>query len=287
MKKNEIKVPTFDSLINPTFKALRKLGGSGSTKEIFEKVIEEENYSEEVLSVMQKNTNQTQIEYRLTWARTYMKKLGIINNTSRGIWILHNLYDDDIELNEKEIVKVVRDMHKNKLNANELHFNDEINMSIENENWRIELKNIIQNIPPYSFEKLSMLLLRESGFSQVEVTKRTKDGGIDGYGKFKINGMISFNLAFKCKRYKDTVSSTEIRNFRGSMASNIEKGIFITTGTFSRDAIKEAEAEGKKHIDLIDGEELIDRLAELKLGVKQKTIYTVDTDFFKKFKTSN
>lgn len=283
-KKN--KVPTFDELIIPTFNALKKLGGSGSNKEIYEEVIESENYSEEILSIMQKNTNQTQVDYRLAWARTYLKKLGIINNTSRGIWVLNSLYDDDIKFNVKEMIKVVRDMHKNKIIVNKINTEDEIDISDARENWRSDLIKILQSIPPYAFEKLSMLLLRESGFSQVEVTKRTKDGGIDGYGKFKINGMISFNLAFQCKRYKGTVSSTEIRNFRGSMSSNIEKGVFITTGKFSRDAIKEAEADGKKHIDLIDGEELVDILAELKLGVKKETIYTIDTDFFDKFKTS-
>lgn len=71
---------------------------------------------------------------------------------------------------------------------------------------------------PYGFERLAQRVLRECGFVQVEVTKYKKsgDGGIDGTGKLKINGIFSFNVAFQCKRYKGTVSAGDIRDFRGS-----------------------------------------------------------------------
>ena len=284
--KVEAKVPTFDELINPTFKALKALGGSGSTDEIYDKVIEMEQFTDKILSIMQnKNSNQSKVAYRMAWARTYLKKFGVINNTSRGIWVINNEFEARDEFDTKELIKTVRKNFNNTsiVEKEDVLENDEMEVPLEIERWRIQLKEILYSINPFEFEKLTQLLLREAGFSQVEVTKRTGDGGIDGVGKFKINGIISFKLAFQCKRYKGQVSPKEIRDFRGSMTTDVEKGVFITTGSFSRNAIQEATADGKKHIDLIDGEQLIDKLAELKLGVREEKIYVVDEKFFSKF----
>lgn len=133
---------------------------------------------------------------------------------------------------------------------------------------------------PYAFERLTQRLLRECGFSQVEVTKKSGDGGIDGTGKLKINGIFTFNIAFQCKRYQGTVGASEIRDFRGSLTTDIEKALFITTGTFSKQAIEDATKAGKQQIDLIDGEEFITKLAELQLGVHEIKDYQIDEDFF-------
>lgn len=130
------------------------------------------------------------------------------------------------------------------------------------------------------FERLCQRVLRESGFEEVKVTRKTNDGGIDGTGKLIINDLISFNIAFQCKRYKGNVSSSEIRNFRGSMDTNIEKGIFITTGIFTEEAKKEANSIGKKQIDLVDGEKFIDILIKNKLGVEEMLYYKIDQEFY-------
>lgn len=135
---------------------------------------------------------------------------------------------------------------------------------------------------PFAFERLTQRLLRECGFTQVIVTKKSGDGGIDGTGKLKINGIFSFNVAFQCKRYKGSVSEPEIRDFRGSLTANVEKRLFITTGTFSKSVKDEAYCQGKQQIDLIDGEELISLLARYQLGVHPITTYEVEEDFFKK-----
>ncbi len=135
---------------------------------------------------------------------------------------------------------------------------------------------------PYGFERLTQRLLRECGFVQVEVTKKSGDGGIDGTGKLKINGIFSFNVAFQCKRYRGQVGAPEIRNFRGSLTTDIEKGIFITTGTFSKQAKEEASNPGKQQIDLIDGEEFINKIAEYGIGVREVKTYEIDEEFFHK-----
>ena len=141
---------------------------------------------------------------------------------------------------------------------------------------------VLQNMDPYGFERLSQRLLRECGFTQVEVTKKSGDGGIDGTGKLRINGIFSFNVAFQCKRYKGMVGAGEIRDFRGSLTTDIEKGVMITTGSFSKAAREEASNPGKQQIDLIDGEEFMSKIAEYGIGVKPVTTYEIDEEFFKK-----
>jgi restriction system protein len=127
--------------------------------------------------------------------------------------------------------------------------------------------NILYNITPAAFERLAQRLLRESGFFQVEVTGKAGDGGIDGKGIVRVSGLLSFHVIFQCKRYKGSVTPSQIRDFRGAMQGRADKGLVITTGTFTREAIKEATRDGAPPIDLIDGELLCDKLKELRLGV--------------------
>jgi restriction system protein len=158
---------------------------------------------------------------------------------------------------------------------NELEFPDEVKP------WRTRLAEILNKMDPFAFERLSQRLLRECGFTQVEVTKKSGDGGIDGTGKLRINGIFSFNVAFQCKRYKGLVSASDIRDFRGSLTTDIEKGVLITTGAFSKAAREEASNPGKQQIDLIDGEEFINKLAEYSIGIKEVKIYEIDEEYFR------
>ena len=147
-------------------------------------------------------------------------------------------------------------------------------------NWREQITEILRHLDPYAFERLAQRLLRECGFSDVQVTKRSGDGGIDGTGKLRIQGIFSFNVAFQCKRYKGQVGAAAIRDFRGSLGTNIEKGVLITTGAFTKAAKDEASSEGKRLIDLMDGEELINKLAEYGIGLNEVKSYEIDEDFF-------
>ena len=83
---------------------------------------------------------------------------------------------------------------------------------------------------------------------------------------------------FQCKRYQGSVTAGQIRDFRGAMQGRTDKGLLITTGSFTRDAKKEATRDGAPPIDLVDGEQLIDILKSLALGIKTKTVETVEID---------
>ncbi len=287
MRKDNENVPTYRQLIVPTFVALKDLGGSGTNNEIYEKVIQNMNYSNEVLDYPHLgSTTQTELQYQLAWARTYLKKFGIIANSGRSVWSITSKYSqfDPSKLNPTEIIAFSHNFVKSNENNDLPYDNDKTNddeeFPEENKPWRTKLANILQNMDPYAFERLCQRVLRENGFEDVKITKKSGDGGIDGTGKLIIGGLISFNIAFQCKRYKNSVSSSEIRDFRGSMNSNIEKGIFITTGIFTEEAKKEANSLGKQQIDLVDGEKFIDILLENRLGVEEIKYYRVDPDFY-------
>jgi restriction system protein len=138
-------------------------------------------------------------------------------------------------------------------------------------------------LSPAAFERLIQRMLRETGFIQVEVTGRTGDGGIDGTGIAKINGILSFRVVFQCKRRRGGIGASEIRDFRGAMQGRADKGLFVTTGYFTRDAVKESTRDGAIAIDLVDGERLAEKLKELRLGVKIELTenVTIDEDWFK------
>lgn len=279
-------LPTFIDLIIPTLKALKSLGGSGSIEEIIEKVIEIERIPDEVLQI-QHNENgvQGEVEYRLAWSRTYLKKYGLLENSTRGVWSLTDADFDIGSLDPNLMVKTVRDQIKTEKPKSSKSEDEEIDDQIEETaDWKENLLNVLFNIQPDAFERLAQRLLRESGFVQVEVTGKSGDGGIDGKGIVKISGFLSFHVIFQCKRYRGTVTPSQIRDFRGAMQGRADKGIFITTGTFTRDAIREATRDGAPPIDLIDGELLCDKLQEYKLGVETKLIekYEIIPDWFSK-----
>ncbi len=276
-KISQKKCPGSRFFIKPTIDALYQLGGSGANSEIYKKVIQITHLPEEIIDEMHSFT-MTEVEYKLMWARTYLKNYGAVENSKQGVWVLTTkgaaLAKQD-SLNVTEIVRFT-----NSKNGSSKTQDPETEPSLERKSWREQITDILFNMKPYAFEKLAQRLLRECGFSDVEVTKKSGDGGIDGTGKLRINGIFSFNVAFQCKRYKGGVGAPEIRDFRGSLSTSIEKGVLITTGSFTRAALEEASSEGKRLIDLMDGEELINKLAEYGIGLNEVKSYEVDMDFF-------
>ena len=140
--------------------------------------------------------------------------------------------------------------------------------------WKASLLEIVRRISPDAFERLCQRVLREAGFVKVEVTGRSGDGGIDGAGVLRVN-LLSFHVRFQCKRYSGTVGPREIRDFRGAMVGRADKGLFLTTGGFTKDAQREAVRDGAPAIDLIDGSDLCDLLKEYGLGVDIETVEVV------------
>lgn len=278
-------MPAYSDLINPTITALQTLGGSGKVDEIYNEVLKVLSLPDEIIDFQHsEKSSQSELQYRLAWARTYLKNYGIIDNSSRSVWVILPQHKDIESVDVDDCVTKVRSMFGKKTD-NTVQSDDDledegIDLPEEIKPWRTKLHDILLNMNPFAFERLTQRLLRECGFSQVEVTKKSGDGGIDGFGKIMINGLFSFKVAFQCKRYNGTVPASDIRDFRGSLTTDVEKALFITTGSFSKPAKEEAMTQGKIQIDLIDGEEFMNRLAEFQIGVKPITDYDIDEVYF-------
>ncbi len=282
-----MEIPTYDSMMNPLLQALHLLGGSGTIEEINNKTVELMSLPDSIIEIPHgKSGSMSEVDYRLAWTKTYLKKYGLLENSARGIWSLIEIKDKPIVIDPKEVVKAIRekeskDKTTEKLEEQLQDTETEIN---ERTTWIDHLNEVLLSIEPSQFERLTQRLLRESGFTQVEVTGKSGDGGIDGKGIMKIGGLLSFHVLFQCKRYKGVVAARDIRDFRGALQGRADKGLFITTGSFTRDAIKEAQRDGAPPIDLIDGNELAEKLKELSLGVKTELIeqVSIDEDWFRK-----
>jgi restriction system protein len=288
--KKYTDVPSVEDFYVPILKALKFLGGSAYIEELNEKVYEIMQLPEKVLAIPHGDNSRTKVEYRLAWTRTRLKAAGYIENSARAIWTLN---DPGLDVTNLTNAKIVQEL---KAIAKKLKQKQEIQEVVESEgtesvetiddwqNWKEELTKELYGLPPEAFERLAQRILRESGFIQVEVTGKSGDGGIDGKGIVRMNGILSFHVVFQCKRYKGSVSSGQIRDFRGAMQGRADKGLLITTGNFSREALREATRDGAPPIDLIDGELLCEKLKELKLGVsvEMKESVIVESDWFKK-----
>jgi restriction system protein len=273
-------VPTFDALMIPALKALEVMGGSASNQELLDKVIELEEYSEEIQNFLHKDNRQTKLNYNLAWAKTYLKKVGAMDNSQRGVWTITSNGEDVVSDDIPDIVKKVRREDAEKQKAKKAESVEEIGDDSA-DNWKDALLNVLINIEPDAFERLCQRVLREYGFTKVKVTGKVGDGGIDGVGVLRIK-LLSFHVAFQCKRYKGSVPAPQIRDFRGSMSAKSDKGLFITTGTFTKDAQDEAVREAAVAIDLIDGDELCELLKELGLGTHTEMVekVTIDPEWF-------
>lgn len=274
-------VPQFDALFNPILQAIKKLGGSASIAELDEEITNSVHLSDEDIAEPHGERG-TELQYRLAWARTYLKAFGLLDNTARGVWVLTDKGQHVDSVDPRQVTRFVRDSTRGKGSKQPAAGRSvsvpgvpEVAEAVLEQTWREKLLATVYALPPDAFERLTQRLLRESGFVQVKVTGRSGDGGIDGVGIVQLGRLLGFPILFQCKRYRGSVGAGAIRDFRGAMIGRADRGLVITTGTFSRDARAEATRDGAPPIDLVDGEQLLDKLRELRLGVGVKMIEEV------------
>lgn len=279
-------LPPFQDYFVPTVKAMKAKGGSTTIEEMEQAVAGEMKLPEEILAVPHGDGPRTQFQYELAWVRTFLKKAGAAENSDRAVWSLTDKGESLSNTEIRNIPVIVRaaDSKKRKErlsnNVGDLEGVSDADTDIE-ATWSESLLEVVHGMKPAAFERLSQRLLRESGFTRVEVTGRSGDGGIDGIGTLRVN-LVSFHVLFQCKKWKGGVGSKEVRDFRGAMIGRADKGIILTTGHFTSDARAEATRDGAPAIDLIDGELLCQLLKDLKLGVSIKLVedVTVHPEFF-------
>ena len=280
-----MKGPEFLKYINPVLTTLQSNGGAGDSSDVIEQVIDKLGITEAELEETTSN-GQSRIRNQIQWARFYLFKAGLIDNAQRGIWRLTNdgldrrLNDDGVYNLFKGVQDSVKKTPTTKLKKAEPVFE---NVPTDDEEHSIGLINIIQNLSPTGFEKLCKRLLTEIGINEIVITGGSGDQGIDGKGIVKLNDVVSLNIVFQCKRYKETVSPHHVRDFRGAMQGRGEKGLIITTGRFTKEAKSEANRDGVTPIELIDGDRLVELFEKYRLGLKPVTVFEIDQEFFKGF----
>lgn len=277
-------LPQYQHLLWPTIVALRDLGGSGSIEEIVERVLQHGDYTDEEQAVLHKDGPNTEIEYRLAWARTYLKGMGLTDNSQRGVWSLtddgRTVVESEIEPKRQEYILQVRHRRQQTDAADTAAESEETEP--EELTWQEQLLDSLMQLHPAAFERLAQRLLREAGFISATVTGRSGDGGIDGLGVYRMS-LVSFPVFFQCKRCVGSVGAGAVRDFRGAMAGRGDKGLLITTGTFTADAKAEATRDGAPPLDLIDGSRLCELLKQYELGVRTTTRIVEDVEVFPAF----
>jgi restriction system protein len=227
------------------------------------------------------------------WARLYLVHEGLMDRSRRGVWTLTEKgWGTRLDAGEsRELFRKWVGIHAEQRKGKQSKGDDsdqppdspEISAPADH---KATVLGIMQQLPASGFERLCQFILREAGFEEVVVTGRSGDNGIDGHGTLKINTLVSLKVLFQCKRYKDSVSSAQVRDFRGAMSGRTDKGIILTTGTFTAEAKREASRDGVPPIELIDGERLIQMLESLELGLKRIHTFEVDATFFAGFRDS-
>jgi len=284
MKRNEA-LPMHVQFFLPILEALRELGGSATPSELKDKLIETLGITDEELEEKLKN-GMSRIDNQITWSKIYLVRAGLLDTSDPEVL---SLTEEGLsrELNDNDVLLIFKEIHKgfvSKRGKRKPQKQVDLEEPEEKQPHAAELLEILRSLPPEGFERLCQRLLRSSGFKKVIVKGRSGDGGIDGEGILEINPLVSVKVIFQSKRYKDAVSSSQIRDFRGAMQGRAEKGIFITTGRFTSDAKAEAIREGVPPIELVDGDKLVQLFEQRQLGLKQKVIYEVDHSFFDEYR---
>lgn len=290
IKRKKEEGAQFVKFFGPLLDALRKLGGSGSPEEVVEQIASDLALSDEVQNDLLPS-GEPRFRNQVHWARFYLVREGLLDSSKRGVWSLTergratSLTYEQAHQVFLRWVKIFQEQRRAKAGTTE-PIAEQVaeGTGAPSKDYRAETVDLLLALSPAGFERLSQRLLREAGFTQVVVTGTSGDGGIDGHGTLQINPLVSFKVLFQCKRYTKSVSPSHVRDFRGAMAGRADKGIIITTGSFTAEARREASRDGVPPIELIDGEKLIDMLEQLELGLRPVTTYEIDHSFFGEFR---
>lgn len=304
-------VPKYNEFFSPVLRALED-GQIKRALEIRKYALNYLNVSEEDRKQMLPSNTQRLVDNRATWAITYLCKANLIERvakgkykiTNTGIQVLHEKKDhvelkdlykfdsfrqfintDTMSEEKKDLSKpsVLEDLQEgtpqDNLNASMEQINKELSANL--------LSEIMERSPAF-FEKMVVQLLLKMGYgSALEdgfVTGCSGDEGIDGIIREDKLGFSSIYIQAKRWAEDKAIGRPEIQKFVGALAGQgAQKGLFITTGTFTKEARSYVEKQLSTKVVLVDGEKLTKLMIEYNLGVSVETVYTIkkiDTDFF-------
>ena len=284
----------FVQWFGPLLDALRDLGDSGRPHEVSSRIAKNLNLSDSVLDETLKSGG-SRFHNQVAWARQYLVWEGMLDSSKHGTWTLTDK-GRNAHITETEAISIFKKwvaVHAENRKQKAVNEPDTIDDEVPapdspSADEKLNLISVLRSLSPVGFEKVCRELLRESGFENVEITGGSADGGIDGFGTLEINPFVSFKVLFQCKRYAEgnLVGRAQVGDFRNAMIGRAEKGIIITTSSFTNAAILEANREGAPKVELVDGIMLVEMFQRVELGVKKRIVYDVDPAYFEKFNTT-
>lgn len=304
--------PRFVIYMPAILEALRELGSSATTREVYDWIAERLDIPSDELEGTTKG-GQSKFENKVGWARFYLAKAGLVDSEKLGVWVLTEA-GREVRLDHSQALALFREIHERyrpargqarrrksasrPASAAELVEEEALDeaaadegeesapderLYLNEDEKRAELIEILQGLSDSGFEELCARLLRHIGFEHVRVTGRAGDRGVDGEGQLTINRFVRTKVMFQCKRYTGSVGPEKIRDFRGAIQGRAERGVFLTTATFTRGAREEAGRENATPIELVDIDRLLDLLIEEQLGVRETRALVVDSAFFEPY----
>ena len=281
-------IPDFQTFMRPVLEVMSD-GSVWKTTQLINKLSDLFSLTAEERNQLLPSGTQSRMNNRVLWARNDLKNAGLLERAEDAGKGAYKITDKGLKVLETGPERITRSyLHsldadsENPLfqseNADEQKTPKELIAEAQamlNESLRKELLQRLKQTDPIEFEKIVLSLMEAMNYGIGSMTKQSHDGGIDGMGILKLGEVLSFRVAFQAKRYDGTVGSSIIRDFRGAMMGRADKGLIITTGVFSRDAVKEATRDGATPIDLIDGNDLAKHLKKLGLGVDVEIVEKV------------
>ncbi|WP_457663745.1 restriction endonuclease [Sinorhizobium medicae] len=288
----KLRGPKFVQYFQPVIDGLRDLGSSAKPREVYTWIAEHHPIPKEEIESTTKG-GQSKFENKVGWARFYLARGGLIHTEQRGVWVLtetgrkanlshddaYNLFKSIHDGFQREGGQAGEAETENAVGEADASAPDE-KTYLNQDEIQEELVRLLRTTTDKGFEELCARLLRHIGFENLKVTGQTGDHGIDGEGHLLINRFVRIKVMFQCKRYTNSVQVKEIRDFRGAIQGRAERGIFLTTGTFTKGAREEAARENATAIELVDIDRLLELLIEEGLGVRETRALTIDRDFF-------
>lgn len=306
---NSDELPAYSDLILPTVKAVSKLGGSATAREITTQVLEDQAPSDEVLAVAHANRPEASVYLeRVQWARSYAKLIGALESPKRGVFLVTPLGKELLAMppdeGHRRALELDREFRRNRpkrvrdkaavvgpVDAEDVEADaeeEEALLAAEQaapapERWQDVLLARLHRLSPDGFEKFVLYLLRLYGL-ELERVGGSGDEGIDGIGTAPLSPVLSSRVAVQVKRYDPNgkpVGREVVALFqRDAQTKGAERAILVTLGKFSEPARKAAIVTAPT-VDLIDGERLATLVNEQKLGVR--SVIQVDGAWFDRF----
>jgi restriction system protein len=261
----------------PLLRALMAAGGQARPRDLYPVVANSfPDLSDEDQEVRLESSPSTRKWANLVqWARQKLIEAGDVDGGTRGVWKITPQGAARVDAGGRR-VPVQTPPKPTGEAASEATLRDLANAS--RDEVRSRLLSELKNLSATAFEKFCTILLQELGFANVEVTQRSRDGGIDGFGSFR-QGAVRINSAFQAKRWTDgPVGRPEIDKLRGAIQGDYDHGVFITTSRFTKDAQEASYKKGAISVLLLDGPAVVDLMIERGIGVNRQPLYLYDVD---------